>query len=384
MSTRIGYCTNIHAGVTLEEVKANLTQFAMSVGNSIGGDDALPVGLWLSQTAADELASRSQQERFRDWLIERRLNPYTLNGFPYGDFHQPVVKHEVYKPTWAEVARLNYTQRLADIQACLLDGFTGESTISTLPLGWPTKQVDESFYEKCASNLIELVKYLARLKTKTGIAIRVCLEPEPGCVLDTAGDLVAFFEEFLFANEDAGVVREHLGVCHDVCHSAVMFEKQADAVDRYRNAGIEIGKVQVSSALETDFDQTDDDNGALLEELSRFAEPRYLHQTTVNCDGRRTFYEDLGLAIADHGDSPRGQWRVHFHVPIFQKKIGRLQTTQSDILQLVEVVKKQHVFPQWEVETYAWNVLPENLQSETLSQSVSRELEWFQRLVDGN
>ena len=32
--------------------------------------------------------------------------PFTFNGFPYGDFHQSVVKHRVYEPTWADAERL--------------------------------------------------------------------------------------------------------------------------------------------------------------------------------------------------------------------------------------------------------------------------------------
>ena len=96
---------------------------------------SLPVGLWLSNQAVSELRG-DQLLRWRDWLAENKLLPYTFNGFPYSDFHQPVVKHDVYLPTWAEPDRLAYTIKLAHVLDAILP--TDEvGTISTLPLGWP-------------------------------------------------------------------------------------------------------------------------------------------------------------------------------------------------------------------------------------------------------
>jgi hypothetical protein len=61
-----------------------------------------------------------------------------MNGFPYGDFHEPVVKHKVYQPTWYEPARWKYTLQLAEIlNQLLLPGVEG--SISTLPIAWPSK-----------------------------------------------------------------------------------------------------------------------------------------------------------------------------------------------------------------------------------------------------
>src|SRR5690606_39102934 len=117
-------------------------------------------------------------------------------------------------------------------------------------------------------------------------------------------------------------------VCHDVCHSAVMFEPQAEAIDAYRRAGITVGKVQVSSAV-----RAPEMTPEAREQLSRFDEPRYLHQTCVrrSPDAEPTFYEDLPQALASEPDG--GEWRVHFHVPVYLESFGHLETSRADILE---------------------------------------------------
>ena len=402
-SGMVGYCTNVHAGMTLDEVKANLEKYATAVRERVVSDDGqLGVGLWLSFQTTQELLTAEAKIDFRDWLAERHLAPYTVNGFPFGNFHQSVVKREVYQPTWADSERLEYTCRLADIQSVLFAG--QRSTISTLPLAWPFPQNrTREFKIGCAHNLIKLTEHLVRVQDQTGKRIVICIEPEPGCLFDTATGLVDYFEEFLFANCDAASeanVRRHIGVCHDICHSAVMFESQETALSTYVNAGVEVAKVQVSSAIEADFRELETiQRIELLERLQQFAEPRYMHQTSVKsfdegeigdaihgsrdagCLGKVKFFEDLPVAIQMAGDDPRGLWRIHFHVPIFQQYYGLIGSTQSDISSFLDSMKRLQLKPDLEIETYAWNVLPASLQEKTLDQSLAREIEWFQKTV---
>ncbi|MCA9165531.1 MAG: hypothetical protein KDA62_21225, partial [Planctomycetales bacterium] len=95
---QIGYCTNVHAGVGLEQTQANLSQHAVEVKRLVSPDAPMPVGLWLSNATAAELMQAERLPQFAAWLADEGLLPYTLNGFPYGDFHQPVVKHRAYEP----------------------------------------------------------------------------------------------------------------------------------------------------------------------------------------------------------------------------------------------------------------------------------------------
>ena len=393
---KTGYCCNVHGGTTLDEVKRNLDRYTCAVKQKVSPDSAMPVGLWLSQSAIADLGDESQARisatnEFGDWLAERGLDPFTLNGFPLGDFHQDVVKHEVYLPTWAETSRLDYTKKLAVVQSMLLarSGVeTGFQTISTLPLGWPpvAKAVlfeeGGDFLKQCAANLHELVKFLAALKSEQGNHVMVCIEPEPGCVFDSCGEIVRFFREYLLDCDSAlaDQTLAHIGICHDVCHSAVMFEDQATAVTAYQEAGIQIGKVQVSSAIKVNFQDDDAAAQEKLKQLSQFSEPKYLHQTSIRCpqSGSR-FHEDLSVAI-ENEKVPSGEWRVHFHVPIFADRLGEIETTQNEIDSFLTAIKDHGTrVEHFEVETYAWNVLPHEHRgiAGDIASGIAEEMRWF-------
>ncbi len=386
--TTLGYCTNVHAGTTLDAIRAQLDRHAVRVKRQVSPHAPMGVGLWFSADAAREAVATGAAPALRDWLQERGLRPYTLNGFPYGDFHQPVVKDAVYQPHWADPRRTAYTRDLITLLAGLLPegpGGTGtEGSISTLPLGWPAHvggelDRDPDFTAAAAKQLTGLVHHLARTELDTGHLIHLDLEPEPGCLLQTSADVVDFFERHLLGTADDLSVRAYLRVCHDVCHSAVMFEGQPQAVRTYRDAGLSIGKVQLSSALAVDFDAlTPDQAAAARTELQAFAEPRYLHQTSIRRDdGQTEFFVDLSDALAARGDRPVGEWRVHFHVPLHRAALGTLGTTRDDVPRLLAALPPRGDVHHFEVETYAWGVLPDGSGAQdALARGLAAELDW--------
>lgn len=399
-----GYCTNVHAGVDLESAKENLLKHAAKVRQDFRGDQRLPVGLWLAENAAQTLTAKGAIAAFGDWLQQHGFLPYTLNGFPQGDFHQDVVKLDVYLPTWRESRRRDYTINLIDVlDGILPDGEVG--SISTLPLGWPAPKWSQQDFESAAANLRDVANYLDKLFHSTGREIVLAIESEPGCVLNTSPEIVDFFEQFLFGQDNERAVRRHLSVCHDVCHSGVMFEPQVEALERYRAAGIRIGKVQVSSAVHVPWDKArnQQEREAVLAQLRRFNEPKYMHQTTrctlaENGQVLQSLSDDLPDALAEwlpespaEADWPILPWRVHFHVPIFVDSFGSLQTTQSDIADVVSHLS-QHAetlvdsnpwfLGHYEVETYAWPVLPPELAASNLADGITKELEYFSCLLN--
>ncbi len=379
-----GYCTNVHAGATLAATRANLEKHALAVKAAYSPSGPMGIGLWLSAQAALELAGRGGAAEFRDWLAERGLVPYTFNGFPYGDFHQAVVKHKVYEPTWWQPERLDYTLRLIDLQHALLpEGLQG--SISTLPIAWGTPCPDRSDLELAAQHLRQAAHHMHELEERTGRLIYLCLEPEPGCVFSFADDAVHYFQWQLLDREDDETVRRHIRICHDICHAAVMFEDQVVVLGKYRDAGIKVGKVQVSAALRMDLDLFEppsaEPRAEAIRQLASFAEDRYLHQTVVRRSGDDIFYEDLHLALAAENDDPRGEWRVHFHVPIYASEFGRLFPTQEQIGQCLRALSMTHDCRHFEVETYAWGVLPPELAQPDLATGIAEELRWFEALV---
>ncbi|MFI4861029.1 MAG: metabolite traffic protein EboE [Phycisphaerales bacterium JB063] len=393
----LGYCTNVHAGVTLDAVRANLLAHALPVKRRFSPDAPMGVGLWFAFEAATQaLQQPGAIADLRQWMLDQGLLPYTLNGFPFSDFHQHRVKTRVYQPSWATRERYDYTLALATILSELLPDDADEGSISTLPLGWPASPgavrksldhpaaLDPTFAEACAARLTDLTHYLARIELDTGKCIHVDLEPEPGCCIDTAATLIDFFEHHLLGTPDDETIRGYLRVCHDVCHSAVMFEPQAEALSAYAQAGLRVGKVQLSSAVRVPFESLGDDpRAAALAQLRSFCEDRYQHQTSIRFpDGSTAFYADLPDAIDACGGEPGGEWRVHFHVPVYLDRFGAIETTRGDLDDCIGLLRQQansdpaHRVSHYEVETYAWGVLPEALQRDTLAEGIADELAW--------
>ena len=298
MRFQLAYCTNVHAGADLERTRENLRRHALAVKAKFSTSEPMGVGLWLAAPAARQLQDRDRLAEFAAWLAAGGLVPFTLNGFPFGDFHEPVVKHRVYHPTWWEEDRVEYTLDLITIlDAILPPGMEG--SISTLPIAWGCPAPSRELLLLAAQSLARVARRLAALEAATGRLIYVCLEPEPGCVLQRSDDVVRYFQDVLLAVGSSTDVRRYIRVCHDICHCAVMFEDQQDVLARYTAHGIRVGKVQVSSAVSVNFDLLEaNDQERAKQALSAFAEDRYLHQTTVRSStSGETFFEDLPLAL---------------------------------------------------------------------------------------
>jgi hypothetical protein len=377
----LAYCTNVHAGADLDSTLANLQQHAVAVKSKVTSDQPMGIGLWLSAKAVRQLIDSGRTSELATWMHQCGLAPVTLNGFPYGDFHGEVVKYDVYQPTWWDPARADYTRDLIQVLDAILPAEL-EGSISTLPIAWNDPAVQQDRLREAASQLLQIADELKQLEESSGRLIYLCLEPEPGCVLQRSEDVVRFFQDYLCAASDQAWIQRYIRVCHDVCHAAVMWEDQAAVLQRYVDAGILVGKIQVSSAIELDASSMSvDQRQAAIDQLSRFAEDRYLHQTTVHLESGlpAKFYDDLTLALAAARDQPRveGRWRVHFHVPIYLQQFGALQSTRREILSCFAATNLQTQPCHIEVETYAWSVLPQELQHTKLADGIAAELNWL-------
>jgi hypothetical protein len=401
---RIAYCTNVHPGLNVTQILENIERFASPIRlrliaqQSWQPSEMLGLGLWVSDEASQELLQEGAIARLKSSLEGHQLLPFTMNGFPQGNFHQRQVKHRVYLPTWWQPERLQYTQRLVRILDELLP--PGElGSISTLPIAWGSPSPTDEQLQQAARHLMMLADDSARLEQETGRRIVLAIEPEPGCVFTDLASARRFFERWLLSSSKAQSLSRYLTICYDICHSAVMGEDQAKEIQALRDLGMKIGKVQVSSAVEVDWSGLQPRQRVeAFETLTRFAEDRYLHQTTVFEDdhSEHELHEDLPplLKSVDEPAKLQGRWRVHFHVPIFHAEEGMLKTTRGDIKACLKALKigqgstsdehtdwKQFFTGHFEVETYAWNVLPRTFQGESLVEDIASELEYFQTLL---
>ncbi len=386
------YCTNIHAADGWAAVLANIERYAPALKARFAPSTPFGVGLRLSAREARELREGERLREFRAFLDREGLYVAIINGFPYGPFHGTPVKENVYAPDWRDDARVEYTLDLIAILGELLpEGVDGG--VSTAPMSykpWMAGEADAA-WDTIARNVARVAEALARRRASTGAVIHLDIEPEPDCSLENTDETIAFFERWLFApgaralagslgtGEDAAreMLREHVRLCFDCCHFAVEYEDPAVALRRFKEAGIRIGRIQLSSALQVSFPGDPRQADATAAALGHFADTTYLHQVVEPRSGGLARFPDLDKALAsrapDHG-APK-EWRIHFHVPLFAREYESFASTQDYVRKVLDLAAGSDVTRHLEIETYTWNVLPAGLKVDLL-ESIAREYDW--------
>jgi sugar phosphate isomerase/epimerase len=357
----LSYCTNVHPGRSLAEVVSGLDCYTRPVAEQFGRP--LAAGLWLAAPVIAQLKSDPQgPSSLAGDLADRGLACYTLNAFPYGDFHGERVKEQVYLPDWSDPRRLDYTLDCADVLSALLPEGT-DGSISTVPLGFKHLEQQDDFRPQAISALLSWASAAARRFDETGCRIRLAIEPEPLCLLETTDETLEFFGELFDEAERRGlrdVAAEYLGVCYDVCHQSVEFEDVAESIRGLDRTGIRLNKIHITCAI-TLKDPANNLEGR--QRLAGFVEPRYLHQVTARIsEGEVLRHIDLDRELAESPPErwlEADSWRVHFHVPVDAESLGPLGTTRDDLRRALACVAVDLDYePHLEVETYTWEVLP--------------------------
>ncbi|MEU0370228.1 metabolite traffic protein EboE [Streptomyces sp. NPDC006283] len=355
-TVHLSYCTNVHPAETLDGVLAQLRDHCEPVRKRLGRD-RLGIGLWLAKDAAQALITDPAALRgLRAELDRRGLEVVTLNGFPYEGFGAEEVKYRVYKPDWTDPERLGHTTDLARLLAALLPDDVTEGTISTLPLAWRTG-FDERAAATAHAALVTLAERLDALEELTGKSVRIALEPEPGCTVETTADAIGPL---------GAVAGDRVGICIDTCHLATSFEEPRTALAALAAADIAVPKAQLSAALHAEHPHLPE----VREALAAFAEPRFLHQTRTRTAAGLRGTDDLDEALAGDAIPDGAPWRAHFHVPLHAPPAPPLTSTlpvlQDTLTRLVGVPepRTRHL----EVETYTWQALPPELRPRTRTQ----------------
>lgn len=378
----LSYCTNVHPAQSVDEVLAGLKRYTAEVQVRCGRPIA--AGLWLAQPVIQELVvARDGAEaeigpgvaRLKEALAASRLACYTLNAFPFGNFHSERVKDQVYIPDWSTAARRDYSVACARVLAELLpEGCDG--SLSTLPLAFKGHTHTDDFEGQCIEQLLDFAVAMDVIHDETGRCIRLGIEPEPFCLLETTPETLAFFQSLWRRAEETGrgdVARRHLGVCYDVCHQAVEFESIPESIAALNKAGIRINKLHITCALHLETPADPEQR----QELARFVEPRYLHQTISRSRSgialRRVDLDQELCTSPPASWKDASAWRIHFHAPVHRETMGLLKTTQAELQQALAAVKSLDYAPHLEVETYTWGVLPEGRQPD-LTEGLAAEM----------
>ncbi len=384
----LSYSTLVHPGDNWAEMSASLATYLPEVKRRVSPEEDFGVSLRLSGASAARLASDpAERERLREFLAAEGLYVYTVNAFPQGAFKGRSVMEDVYEPDWTTEERVAYTVDVADVLADITRPGV-EPTIQTVPLAFRPKVTGEDYVEAFTRNVLRVVAHLAGVERRTGRRVKLAIEPEPFCYLETIEETVRYFRERLYSHTGArtlaalsglplseafGVLRRHLGVVFDICHQAVEFDDIPASLRLLAAEGVPVFKLQEAAALWVP--EVDEET---VRELERFTDTIYLSQTTESRDGELTRHLNLGDALAAWRRDPGGkrEWRTHFHVPVFLDDLGPFRTTRFAIEQALDEHLAHPQSTHLEIETYTWDVLPEHLKTGDITEYVVRELEW--------
>jgi hypothetical protein len=260
-------------------------------------------------------------------------------------------------------------------------------SIQTPPMGFKPKVTGPQVVAEYTNNVMRVVAHLVELERRTGKTITLAIEPEPHCFVETTEEAIAYFQNHLYSgsavaqlarlvrlpiSEANATIRKHLGVVYDVGHQAVEYEDPRVALRQLVDAGVPVFKLQLAAALRVPEVHQDD-----VDRLKRFAGTIYLTQTVELRDGKVTRYLNMEDALAAwDGDPGPREWRIHFHVPIFLESLGELQTTRAATAAALEMHRAMPLSRQVEIETYTWDVLPDEFKTGDIVEYVSREIEW--------
>ncbi|MCF2493583.1 MULTISPECIES: metabolite traffic protein EboE [Dyadobacter] len=388
------YCSNIHPGEKWADHFKSLQDNIPYIREQLAPGQPFGLGLRVANEASVELSKPEVLQEFKNWLNEQDVYVFVINGFPYGGFHNTVVKDNVHTPDWTTTDRLNYTIRLFNILSELLpEGMHGG--VSTPPLSyrlwWTTMEENINATEQATDHILQLLDELIKIEKTTGKLLHLDIEPEPDGILDNAVDFVKWYRDVLLprgtaylsnkynatSEEGRDIILKHIQLCYDICHAAVGYENPEEILASLDEVGIQVGRIQVSSALKVNFSN---EKEIKLKAIETFDEPVYLHQVVaLNEDETKTHYPDLKEALTDWNDKQK-EWRVHFHVPLFIHSYGVLESTQGDIIKTLAIHRKKPFSAFLEVETYTWGVLPEDMQK-PIGDSIVREIEWVKKIL---
>lgn len=377
------YCMNIHPTQTYAETVQSLQGPVQKVKNGYSPNADFPIGLRFSAETARAVLSDGKATELADVLSDIGLIPLTMNGFPYGPFHGTRVKENVYLPDWRASERVEYTHDLITLMSTLNAPETF-LTISTVPGAFRPNAAGEE--AAMAAKYIASVSDCIRIGREKGQTIALAIEPEPFCFLETIEETITFFKDHLFSKEaeqtlsdQTGLsvlqarqaLHDHIGLCYDVCHAAVEFEDPVQNFKDLAAAGVEVHKIQLSSALRVASGSAD-----MRQALAPFNEPTDLHQLISKGENGLRRFADLPEALGPDGAADGEEWRVHFHVPLFVEKLSSFESTQAFLKEVLALHRAAPLSRHLEIETYTWDVLSDGVRAATIDQDILRELNW--------
>ncbi|QLE02970.1 metabolite traffic protein EboE [Galbibacter sp. BG1] len=392
----LSYCTNVHRAETWTELFSVLNDHIPTIKDKISKENPFGISLRLSQKASQELSEDNNLDIFKDWLLIHNLYVFSINGVVFGKMHENNIKDLVYAPDWSSKDRLRYTRRLIK-QLCAIMPENVTGSITTSPIGYRYWYSNEEEVNKCyiksAKNLIKLVAELYNLECDTGKYIHLDLKPESNSLLSNSTQVIDFFRAYLLptgvevlpqlidriSQDVEDIVLRYINICYNVSDFFMAFEEPSFTFKRFKHTKIKVGKIQLSSILRLMMHENNKEQ--ILNLFSKFNQDRFLHHVSEKIGETVITYPDLMDVVQRHSEIE--ELRAQFKIPVYIDKFYALGSNQDQIVDVIRYLKVNNVCDQIEVETYTWELLPEELKTNLIS-SLAEELIWVRYKMEEN
>jgi len=311
----LALCGNVfpadEPSAVLDAIRGPATSWAKAL-TAAGHQPSFGFGLYLSANAASVFAADAiARQELRSALDEAGLCCWTANAFPFGGFHADSVKAKAFSPDWSSPERLRFSIDVAKVLLDLAPPDGSQLSVSTCPLGYGDAALSDPSTKQ---HLEQVCAAFSELSEAAGRPIVLAIEPEPDGAFERVSDLAIWLEENFTTMQ-----LEHLGICWDLCHSAVVGEATGLVLSTLESTGVRLGKIQISSALELSTSLS----SARGQRLRQLTDDAYLHQVRgVSSSGQAFAFPDVPDFLASQESQHCDQLRVHCHVPVCRSDYG--------------------------------------------------------------
>lgn len=365
------------------DLQATIRESLAPWNHAIHGDSSANVSLRLSQAVLNDPACTP--ENLRVCLGEYDLRLVGISGVNIDGG----AKAEVHRPDWRSEERLGFMFRAANLAAEVTQA--DEFSITTNALAYRSA-IDPGMPGNWAAltlNLIRVVEHLVRIRERTGLTIHIDLEPEPSSLLRDTDDVVRYWEQWLIPRGAAmlsdrmpitdgtavDAVLRHVRIALDTAHAAVVWDDPATSLDRFQAAGVRIGRLQVSAAVECEIPVDGDERADVAAALRGLENPKLLQQVVAVRYGEIVArYEDLPDAMVAIDSAAGETWRLHTHAPVLADRYGVLGTTRAVTEQwLWEITARGLGVGLIELRSANWSMVPDG---GDVAEMIAREAAW--------
>ena len=362
----LSHCINIKSENSWDVDFAYLKEYFPLLKKKLSPDKPMGIGLKISDTVSKFLVNDKEQNNLKAWLTRAGGYVATINSH-YDELPDAVNRVLSLNYNWISADRKNYTIRLAKImQGILPDGMDG--SISTYPLNYRHLFIKGKAYAYAktiaTNNIINVICHLVTQKINTGKSIHLDISPKSNGMIETGNEFINWFENDLQPvatpvlmrnfqltySQAIATLKNHLRLCYDIGNFSGEFENHKVFIEKLQEKKIKIGKIKINAILMAHLPAELKERFNIVTTFSNLNKGQLNQVVARKKNNELLKYRDISFAINDFENDQVNEWRVSFHVPVSSIYADTITSSQSDIIEVFNLIKKYKLTQLFEIE----------------------------------